>query len=197
MSGGGDYSFTQRQLFYVLRPLVAEITGAELTWSNFTAIITDYESENGNIDCMYRDPRGTLYHPHTHKEIPLGTRAVEEYDRPAWTFNKVLYIEKEGFFATLQQVKWPERHDCALLTSKGFASRAVRDLLDLLAVSDEPLTVFCIHDADASGSMIYQALQEETKARPRRRIKIINLGLEPWQAIEMGLDVEDVPGARP
>ena len=93
----------------------------------------------------------------------------------------MLYIEKEGFFEALKAAKWPERHDCALLTSKGFSTRAVRDLLDLLADGDEPVTVFCIHDADASGTMIYQTLQEETKARPRRRVEIINLGLEPWR----------------
>ena len=34
--------------------------------------------------------------------------------------------------------------------------------------------------------MIYQTLQEETKARGARKIKIINLGLEPWEAIDDG-----------
>ena len=50
--------------------------------------------------------------------------------------------------------------------------------------------MFCVHDADASGTMIYQTLQEATKARGARKIRIINLGLEPWEAIEMGLEVE-------
>src|SRR5262245_57764560 len=40
--------------------------------------------------------------------------------------------------------------------------------------------------------MIYQTFQEATKARGARKVKIINLGLEPWQAIELGLEVEDV-----
>ncbi len=40
--------------------------------------------------------------------------------------------------------------------------------------------------------MIYQTLQEETKARPGRKVKIINLGLEPWEGIEMGLDPENL-----
>lgn len=80
------------------------------------------------------------------------------------------------------------------MTSKGFSSRAARDLLDLLADTDEPLSVFCVHDADASGTMIYQTLQEATKARQRRRVEIINLGLEPWEALGMDLQVEDVKG---
>jgi hypothetical protein len=189
-SGNGAYRFNQRQLFYVLRPFVIEALGAEPSWDNFCHVITEYEEQQGDIPGMYRDPRGTLYHPHIGQDIPLGTLAVEQYRRPDWTFNKILYIEKEGFFEALKAARWPERHDCALVTSKGFSTRAVRDLLDLLADSEEPVTVFCIHDADASGSLIYQTLQQETKARPRRRIQIINLGLESWEAIAMGLEVE-------
>ena len=141
---------------------------------------------------MYRDPRGTVYHPHTGEEIQLGTIQVEKYRRPEHTFNKVVYCEKEGIFPILKADRWPERHDCALMTSKGFASRAARDLLDLLGESDEELQIFCIHDADASGTMIFQALQEGTKARPGRKVQIINLGLEPEEALMMGLQVEDV-----
>ena len=117
---------------------------------------------------------------------------VEHYEPPDWTFNKVLYIEKEGFFQILQDVKWPERHDCALLTSKGYASRAARDLLDSLGECGEELMFFCVHDADAPGTMIYQTLQEETKARPGRKAKIINLGLEPWEGLEMDLEPENL-----
>ena len=78
------------------------------------------------------------------------------------------------------------------MSSKGFSTRAARDLIDKLAEHDEPVTVFCVHDADASGTMIYQTLQEETKARGARKIKIANLGLERGEAEEMGLEVEEV-----
>ena len=117
---------------------------------------------------------------------------VEDYERPVWTFNKLVYIEKEGVNEALKAVGWPERHDAAVMSSKGFSTRAARDLIDKLAEHDEPVEVFCVHDADAYGTMIYQTLQEATKARGARKIKIINLGLEPWEAIAMGLEVEDV-----
>ena len=195
-SGGGVYRFNSRQVYYVARPFVMEALGLELTWSNFTAILTDYENEHGDIPGMYRDPRGSFYHPHTRETMSLGTLSVEEYSRPEWTFNKVLFVEKEGFFEALKAAGWPETHDCALLTSKGYPTRALRDLLDLLGDGDEPLSVFCVHDADADGTMIYQALQEATDARPRRRVEIINLGLEPWEAVEMGLEVETVEPAE-
>ena len=64
------------------------------------------------------------------------------------------------------------------MSSKGFSTRAARDLVDKLAEHDEPVTIFCVHDADASGTMIYQTFQEATKARGARKIKIVNLGLE-------------------
>jgi hypothetical protein len=40
--------------------------------------------------------------------------------------------------------------------------------------------------------MIFETLQEETKARGRRRVEVINLGLEPWEAIELGLAAEPI-----
>jgi hypothetical protein len=192
VSDSGKYRFNCRQLFYAVRPHIISELGAEPTYGNFTAIITAYEDEHGLIRDMYRDARGTLYHPHTGEDIPIGTLTVEEYRRPKWTFNKVLFIEKEGFFEALKAAQWPERYDCALLTSKGFSTRAVRDFLDMLAEdADEDITVFCAHDADAFGTMIFQTLQEETKARGRRKVEIINIGLEPWEAYQMGLEPED------
>jgi hypothetical protein len=192
VSDNGRLRFNQRQLLYALRPIVREELDKELTTANFTAIITDYESEHGEIPLMYREPRGTLYHPHRNDTITLGTLMVEEYERPEWTFNKLLYIEKEGFSEALKAVRWGERHDCALMSSKGFTTRAARDLVDKLAEHDEPVTVFCVHDADASGTMIYQTFQEETKARGARKVKVINLGLDPHEAIAMGLEVEAI-----
>jgi hypothetical protein len=191
-SGHGAYRFSPRQVFYVIRPLVREAVGAELQWGNFETIIGDHELEQGEIAGMYRDPRGTLYHPHRRDSIPLGTLQVERYQRPEWTFNKILFIEKEGFFEALKEAAWPERHDCALLTSKGQPTRAARDLLDLLGETGEEILFFAVHDADAAGTLIYQSLQEATRARPGRKVRVINLGLEPDETLAMGLEVEDV-----
>lgn len=197
VSDGGRYRYSLRQLYYVMRPYVLRLcdTG-ELDYGHFSRIVGQYEAEWGELEGMYRDPRGTLYHPHLRRTIPIGTLAVEEYERPRWTFNKILYCEKEGFNHLLISEGWPERMDCALLSSKGFASRAVRDLLDLLGDTAEELTFFCIHDADSAGTLIYQTLQEGTPARSRRRVEIINLGLDPWEALEMGLQVETFKPGR-
>jgi hypothetical protein len=196
VSGEEGYRFNARQLFYALRPIVMEETDQELKIGNFTGILTDYEAANGEIPLMYREPRGSITHPHRDETITLGTLMVEQYERPEWTFSKLLYIEKEGALEALKQNRWAERHDCAVMSSKGFSTRAARDLIDKLAEHDEPVEVFCVHDADASGSMIYQTLQEETRARGARSIQIVNLGLEPWEAVAMGLEVETVEAGR-
>jgi hypothetical protein len=192
VSGEGQFRFNQRQVLYVIRKIVHDETGATLTAANFANIITDYENEHGEIPGMYREPRGSIYHPHREETITLGTLMVEEYERPAWTYNKIMYIEKEGFSEALKAARWAERHDCTLMSSKGYTTRAARDLVDKLAKHDEDVTIFCVHDADAYGTMIYQTFQEETKARGARKIHIVNLGLEPWEAMEMGLEVEGV-----
>lgn len=67
----------------------------------------------------------------------------------------------------------------------------MRDLIDLMGEAAEQIDFFCIHDADASGTLIYQALQEGTDARAARTVRIHNLGLEPWEALEMDLQVEN------
>jgi len=193
VSGDGEYRFNERQVFYHLRPIVVEETGKELTIGNFKSIITDYENEHGEIEGMYREPRGSIYHPHRGDDIPPATLTIEDYERPTWTFNKIVYVEKEGFSEALKDNRWPERHDCAMMSSKGFTTRAAKDLVDKLAEHDEPVTVFCVHDADAAGTMIYQTFQEETKARGARKVTIVNIGLEPWEAVDADLEVETVP----
>jgi hypothetical protein len=192
VSGPERYRFNDRQLFYRLRPIVLAQSGKELKLSNWKSILDAYEGENGEIELMYREPRGSLTHPHRNETFALGTLMVEQYVRPEWTFNKLLYIEKEGAQEALKQNRWLERHDCAVMSSKGFSTRAARDLIDKLVEHDEPIEVFCAHDADASGTMIYQTLQKATRARGARKIEIVNIGLEPWEAVAMGLEVETV-----
>jgi hypothetical protein len=192
-SEGGRYIFSQRNLFYRVRPYVEKATGGEaLSYANFCSILTDYEAEHGEIPKLIRDARGSFRD--LTNQIELGTSEIVGYERPFWQFHKVLFCEKEDHVRILTQASWGERHDCALMSSKGYASRAARDLVDMIAdtAEDEPVTVFCIHDADASGTMIVQSLQEATRARNRRRIEIVDIGLQPWQAKQMELPVEDV-----
>jgi hypothetical protein len=120
ISGDGAYRFGERQILYVVRKIVQDEIGQTLTTGNFKGIITDYEAEHGDIPGMYRDPRGSIYHPHLDETTTLGTLMVENYERPSWRFNKLVYIEKEGFSEALKDAGWAACQDCALLSSKGF-----------------------------------------------------------------------------
>jgi hypothetical protein len=149
VSGDGEYRFNQRQPFYGLRPFIMEAFNKELQIGNFISVITDYEAEHGEIPGMYREPRGSISHPHREETITLGTLMVESYERPSWLFNKLVYIEKEGANEALKAAGWLERHDCSVMSSKGYGTRAAKDLIDKLAKHKEPITVFAITDADA------------------------------------------------
>ena len=153
-SGDGEFLFSDRQLLYALRKIVMDRLGQELKLSNWKKIITAYENGQ-DIPGMYREARGTVYHPHTGETIPLGTLNVASYERPIWTYSTIVYIEKEGWAEALKAARWPERHDCAMMSSKGFSTRAARDLIDKLAEHNEPITVLCVHDADAAGITAY------------------------------------------
>jgi hypothetical protein len=197
VSDNRRYRFNWRQVFYRLRPIVRDEVDKNLDWQYFSqTLVTEYEEINGEESKAYRDPRGTFYDPHSGECFPLGTLQVEKYRRSKWTFNKVLFIEKEGFNEALKADGFPQRHDCTLITSKGQPSRAARDLIDMIGESDEPVQVFCLHDCDAAGTIIFQSLQEETRARPGRNIKIKDLGLDPSDARQLAergvVEIEDI-----
>jgi cell fate (sporulation/competence/biofilm development) regulator YmcA (YheA/YmcA/DUF963 family) len=127
--------------------------------------------------------------------VPLGTLNVRQFRRPAWTFNKIVIIEKEDLRLMLEQARWDERYDALLMSSKGFTTRAARDLIDAIVETTEPIVVFSVHDADAAGTLIQHTLQHATLARGARKIEVIDLGLQPWEGIELGLSIEKVPPA--
>jgi hypothetical protein len=188
----GRHQYGQRGLFYKVRePFRLRMPGIELKWDYFTTIITDYENEHGDIPGLYRDNRGRFYTPRIGSK-PLGTLVVAAYQRPPWMYAAVLFCEKEDHLGILEQDGFAERWDCLLVASKGFASRAARDLIDLIAATanDEPVRVLAIHDGDAYGTLIMQALQEATKARGARSIQIIDLGLNPWDERAQSLEHE-------
>jgi hypothetical protein len=188
-SSNGQFAFSLRNLFYSVRPLVARfLPGQELKYGYFSQVIGDYENEHGDIAGLLRDPRGTFQDGNT--VVPLGTTDVAAYDRPAWKFHKLLFVEKEDTARVLVQAGWDRRHDCAVMSSKGYAGRAAKDLIDKIAATGEPVIVFCLHDCDCAGGMIAETLQRATRARGARSVQIVDLGLYPWQALDMGLPVE-------
>jgi hypothetical protein len=72
-------------------------------------LLTEYQEEHGVITGMWTDPRGHLHEPHTGNSVALGTREIAAYQFPEYTFDKILYVEKEGELPKLQAAKLGER----------------------------------------------------------------------------------------
>lgn len=192
VSSGGQYLYSQRQLFYSIRPEYIKEFGEEPKYRTFQVYLIDYENAGVPEQNLYRDARGSVYFPHTGETIPLGTLAVADYQYKKWHFSNVLYLEKEGFLEALKQERFAEKWDCAIVSGKGQATMAVKDFLDMLGGTGDDINYFVVHDCDAPGTIIAHALQHETQARGARNVEIVNLGLDVKEALEMGLVPESV-----
>lgn len=199
-TGNGQYPVNRRGLWYAVRRILAPLQSRIQV--NFTAdaggrvynyfsqvLLTEYQQRHGPLAGLYSDPRGNLIEPHTGRTIALGTQAVETYEFPAWTFDKVLYIEKEGLLPILQAAKLAERYDMAIVSSKGYATEAARTLL-ARAQRGQDYQIFVLHDADPDGYGIARTLREATRRMPGHSIEVADLGLFIEEAIEMGLPTE-------
>jgi hypothetical protein len=164
------YLFNTRHIVYAIREQVRQLSGQELKQAYFEQLVTELEAERGDLSPrLIREARGNFYIPHIDADaVPLGTVSVRNFRRPAWTFNKVVVIEKEDLRLMLEQAGWAQRHDAMLMSSKGFNTRAARDLVDAIAETTEPVRVFNAHDADAAGTVIQHTLQHATLAPPAR-----------------------------
>jgi len=183
--------YSVRQLYYQVRPLIQEYTNKELNYAYFTPpLVTDYEEIYGPLQGLIYEPRGHLVEPHRDIEVPLGTVDVAGYEIPDYEYDKILYIEKEGFRQIFAAVKLGPRYDMAFMTAKGFATRAAKQLLDHATTKD--ITILAAHDADISGYEIARTLESETRTTRGMYIDVIDLGLTVKEALDMGLEAEGV-----
>ncbi len=187
-SGGGVCEFSQRDLYYAARQLIQQFTEKELKQKYFDRVVDEYEKTNGLIDGRLRDPRGYLLEPHTGKKIPLGTKAVDEYEIPLHLYDTILYFEKKGMESKCALGAIPERYDCAIMACEGYAVRAAKALLQA-AQRRHKMKVFCFHDADPAGYNIARTLTKATGAH-KYFVEVIDAGLHVQEALDMDLAVE-------
>src|SRR5215212_5383576 len=185
--------FSARDLYYATRPLAYDHAdwevGKRLEYSYFSqTLLTEYQEERGPIAGLWRDPRGNLHEPHTGKSVALGTREVADYSFPEYTFDKILYVEKEGEWPKLQAARLAERYDMSVASSKGYPVEAVRELFKQAERGDYQLFVF--HDADIDGYEIARVLREATRRMPHHNVDVLDIGLNIADAVDMGLDPE-------
>jgi hypothetical protein len=183
-------NFSARDLYYATRPLAYDHgeweDGKRLGYQYFSqALLTEYQENYGYIPGLWRDARGHLHEPHTGKTLALGTREVGAYEFPEYTFDKILYVEKEGELSKLQAAKLAERYDMAICSGKGQPTEAVRTLFERAEGGNYQLFVF--HDADLDGYNIARVMAEETRRMPGYSVDVIDIGLTVEDALDMGL----------
>src|SRR5215217_488302 len=186
-------NFNARDLYYATRALAYNHSeweiGKVLDYTYFSqGLLTEYQEVRGLIAGLWRDPRGHLHEPHTGKSIGLDTIEVANYEFPEYTFDKILYVEKEGELPKLQAAKLGERYDMAICSGKGQPTEAVRTLFERAEGGDYQLFVF--HDADLDGYDIARVMAEETRRMPGYSVDVVDIGLTVEDAVEMGLASE-------
>ena len=190
-STDGKYEFQDRQLYYVVREFIKQYTNKELTFSYFSPpLLTEYEEEHGEIAGLLFDGRGHFQEPHQANEFELGTKEVNNYQIPDYEYDKILFIEKEGFKPILDAACLGQRYDMAIMTDKGYIVRAAKKLL--ARATAKQITILAVHDADISGYDIARTLEEETRTTKGLVVKVIDIGLKVADALAMGLSPEPV-----
>src|SRR5262249_43256153 len=144
------------------------------------------------------DAPGQFSEPHTGREIGFGRREVREYlalrperrdtinfDRnvlyptvgPEYRFNTILFIEKEGFDPLFAAEHLTERHDLAIISTKGMSVIAARLLLDRLANRGIE-QILVLHDFDISEFSTFGTLGTNNRRyRFNNRIALIDVGV--------------------
>ncbi|MDP9457706.1 MAG: hypothetical protein M3Q60_18495 [Actinomycetota bacterium] len=185
--------FSARDLYYATRPLAYAHPDWDddkrLEYKYFSqGLLIEYQEIHGPISGLWRDPRGNLHEPHTGKSVAIGTREIAAYQFPEYSFDKILYVEKEGEWPKLQAARLAERYDMAIASAKGYPVEAVRELFARAEGGDYQLFVF--HDADIDGYEIARVLGQETRRMPEHSVEVIDIGLSVEDALEMGIDPE-------
>jgi hypothetical protein len=190
-SAGGTLPVKARQVMYVARPQILELTGkTELNDAYFTQVLLpDYIRENELEDAwdVHFDARGNLVEPHTGRAVPLGTAEVRAYllgqnrhpdgpadgiarlsrayptQGPTARFGAILFIEKEGFQPLFKAVRLAEKYDLAVMYSKGMSTTAARTLAEELCAQGQNVPLLTLHDLDQAGFSITATLQRNTR----------------------------------
>jgi DNA topoisomerase VI subunit B len=188
VSGNGALPIPQRNLFYAVRDRIQQFNTGALKQPWFRTCLTEYQQKHGEITGLYFKPRGELREPHTDKVVPLGTREVSEYRFPEYLFDKILYVEKEGFAPLFEAAKLGERYDMAIAGGMGQPVEAVRALFERAERGE--IRLFVLHDADPDGYSIRRTIADETDRMPDYSVEVIDLGLTVGDAIDRGLSPE-------
>jgi hypothetical protein len=217
VSDGGQLPARPRQIMYVARPRILELTDRDtLDDRYFTqTLLPDYIIEHRHCRDwnVVWDARGHFTEPHTGRQFGLGTLEIREYlslkpvcgdaiavDRsvlyptvgPEFRYDTVLFVEKEGFDPLFAAVHLAERYDLAIASTKGMSVTALRELLDRL-VRRGVERVLVLRDFDISGFSIFGTLATSGRRYAfHNKVNPIDLGLRLDDVKALELEAEPV-----
>ena len=182
VSSEGRWPAKARQIMYEARGPIQDQTGEMLDDRYFTqTLLPDFIAEHPEAAAwnVVFDARGHFTEPHTKRRIGLGTLEVRDYLQavPPHCYGAILFIEKEGFDELFAAAKLAERYDLAIMSSKGLASTAARELVERLC-STHGAKLLVAHDLDKAGFSIVGTLRRNTRRYAfTNRIEVIDIGL--------------------
>ncbi len=213
-SANGTLPANARQIYYAARPKILQIAERDSLDSQYfcQTLLVDYMQEYDVEWDVVWDDRGHFTEPHTGRSIGLGTLNVRNYLRgneapdfqeagfagasiathgPEGCFGAVLFVEKEGFQPLFEASNLTEKHDLAIMSSKGMSVTAARQLVDTMC-SRYKIPLLVLHDFDIAGFSIAGTLGSDTRRYNfRNRIKVIDLGLRLTEVVELGLSIRN------
>lgn len=178
VSEGGRYWANARQLMYAMRPDILRLCKID-KFKDSTVTQTYLPMFQRPEWRIAYDKRGALEEPHTGQTVGLGTVEIDNYrgrtvslgfDRvvkpstvfanmPAeGRFNKLLFVEKEGFSQLIRESGLLERYDMAMASSKGLPVVAARALIDHLAGTVDGFKLYVLADFDVNGCVLADSL---------------------------------------
>lgn len=176
-SGDEEYLTKARQVFYACRDMINWDHEVDLNQSDYNTfsqeVLTEkFKSDSTLEEKILLDRRGFFTDPFTGVEMPVGTKDVLDYihDKPVnkiitseakiysipihLRFNKVLFIEKEGFNDILTRSGLVDELGLGIISTKGFGTRAAKKLI--LHLIDNNVKVYLFNDCDIAGYLIHE-----------------------------------------
>jgi hypothetical protein len=187
------YPILIRQFYYAFRKEWYVQDDRVLHYGTFCAYVDEYERNvAGKLLCL-RDPRGTLYEPHSGRTLRLGTADVAAFKPKRWEGHTIIFVEKENLASLMKSMKIHKRWDAIIIGSKGFAVEAIRDVIQKYKkLLGNMVKIICLHDADPAGYMIgYDLATNLPRFGENVDIQVIDCGLSIKEALEM--DLQDEP----
>jgi DNA topoisomerase VI subunit B len=152
-------------------------------YKTFTGYVDDFEVNVIKKRLIYKNDRGFAIEPHTGRRIDLGTASINRYDPDLEGYNNILFIEKAGFYELIHEdLKLTKKYDILLVNSSGFATNAVKDLVQKIQVKNPNVRLFSLTDLDIKGLGIAKNIE---KADELSAIDIFECEI-------MGIKVEDI-----